>query len=273
MSVAEDVNNTIKMIKRGPIDLKYWKVYKESNEDIDAIYNGVDLSNRDVLTVLGSGDQAFYAYLKDARKVDLFDVNKLTFYYFYLRIWNIRKTGNFYLDYNLTNDKIYKLIRNLKTNSTGEDNAYHFWYDLISNINDSEIDKMFFCNMSTMKIDKKSIKKLRERLNDDNYNFYNVDISKNINIDDSYHYVVTSNISDWLAASFDINSLDDNFKKYMNNLYNLLKRDGMVLSSNLCDYDNIPVELPLFSEKFDYDKIYDCRKEKKLVGHKFIKKV
>ena len=47
-------------------------------------------------TVLASGDQAFYFYDNGAKKVDLFDINKLSIYYYYLRVWIIKYLGRFY---------------------------------------------------------------------------------------------------------------------------------------------------------------------------------
>ena len=56
----------------------YDKVYFETNEKCDKIISNYDVKDKSVLTVLGSGDQAFQFYKHGAKNVDLFDVNKLT---------------------------------------------------------------------------------------------------------------------------------------------------------------------------------------------------
>lgn len=46
--------------------------------------------------MLGSGDQAFHFLNRDAKSVDVFDINRLSIYYYYLRIWLIKYMNEFY---------------------------------------------------------------------------------------------------------------------------------------------------------------------------------
>ena len=80
-------------IKYSPM---YNKIYFNTNEDLASLFNNIDIENKDVLTVLGSGDQSFYCYENDANSVDIFDVNRLSIYYYYLRIWVIENLNTFY---------------------------------------------------------------------------------------------------------------------------------------------------------------------------------
>ena len=59
-------------------------------------FDAVNVEGRDVLTVLGSGDQALYMYDRGAKSVYLFDKNNLTLYYYYLRVWTIEYLNEFY---------------------------------------------------------------------------------------------------------------------------------------------------------------------------------
>ena len=70
-------------------DDRYATIYFHSNERSKEIFSEINVKNKDVLTVLGSGDQAFYLYDNGAKSVDMFDKNKLAIYYYYLRTWVI----------------------------------------------------------------------------------------------------------------------------------------------------------------------------------------
>ena len=90
---------------------EYNKVYFNTNESLDDLFKNVDIKNKDVLTVLGSGDQSFYCYDGDARSVDVFDVNRLAIYYYYLRIWTIEYFDRFYPKDNLDKEYISNLLK------------------------------------------------------------------------------------------------------------------------------------------------------------------
>ena len=59
---------------------KYNKIYFSTNEQLNNLFKNINIKNKDVLTVLGSGDQSFFCYQNDAKSVDVFDINKLTIY-------------------------------------------------------------------------------------------------------------------------------------------------------------------------------------------------
>ena len=67
----------------------YGKLFYQTNEDLMDQYLDIDFQNKDVLSVLASGDQVFTSRLLDAKRTDAFDFNRLAIYYFYLRIWAI----------------------------------------------------------------------------------------------------------------------------------------------------------------------------------------
>ena len=56
------------------------KLYFNSNEMLNDLFSLVDVDNKDVLCVVGSGDQAFHCYQNGAKHVDLFDRNKFSIY-------------------------------------------------------------------------------------------------------------------------------------------------------------------------------------------------
>lgn len=64
---------------------KYCSLYAFTNENIQAVYNYLDVKDKSILTAAGSGDHIFEAYAKGAKKVNFFDINCLTPYYIDLK--------------------------------------------------------------------------------------------------------------------------------------------------------------------------------------------
>ena len=65
---------------------KYSRVYRMTNENLNALNKIIDVKGKDVLTVCGSGDQYLNFILRGAENVDVFDINVLTEYYLILKI-------------------------------------------------------------------------------------------------------------------------------------------------------------------------------------------
>lgn len=91
------------------------KVYDFSNENLTESFKLFDLPNKKVLTVLGSGDQYFTALLNGAKKIEVFDNNKLTWYYFILKFMAIKHLSyeeffKFFVTDGLDNKEIYQKI-------------------------------------------------------------------------------------------------------------------------------------------------------------------
>ncbi|MEG2993723.1 MAG: hypothetical protein RR847_05580, partial [Bacilli bacterium] len=68
----------------------YEKVYGFSNENISSYNSLYDFKDKKVLSVLGSGDQYFSSILFGAKEVDLFDSNRLAWFYFILKYYGIK---------------------------------------------------------------------------------------------------------------------------------------------------------------------------------------
>lgn len=67
----------------------YNYVYFDTNERVDEYFKYFDLKDKDVLTVASSGDHALQALSEGAKSVTMFDINKLTGYFAYLKIASI----------------------------------------------------------------------------------------------------------------------------------------------------------------------------------------
>ena len=110
----------------------YDRVYSETNEACDKIISKFDVKDKSVLTVLGSGDQAFQFYINGAKNVDLFDINKLTIYYYYLRIWHMKKYGSMYPEDIINTNYLKKLLCSVTPSSNDEKKAYLYWNIFVS---------------------------------------------------------------------------------------------------------------------------------------------
>lgn len=202
----------------------YDKVYFETNEKCEEIISDYDFTDKSVLTVLGSGDQAFQLYRAGAKNVDLFDINKLTIYYYYLRIWHMRKYGEMYPEWGFDNNYIRDLLASVKPNSRNEAIAYKYWSYFISRF-DSDMIENFFYYPFYKRMDNNDIPLLLKKIDEDDFNFYNNDISLPLDIPKKYDFIYTSNLSDYIK--------DERLKIYRDNLYNHLNKGGIVLSTNL----------------------------------------
>ena len=203
----------------------YDKVYYETNEFCDKIISQFDVSGKSVLTVLGSGDQAFQFYKNGAKNVDLFDINKLAIYYYYLRIWNIKTFGTIYPEWCFDNEFIKKLLKSIKPKSRGEAMAYKYWSKFIDKFDSDLLKRFFYTPYKDRYIYNSSdLNLLLDGIND-NVNFFNTDISSVIHIPNKYDFIYTSNLSDYIS--------NERIALYRNNLFEHLNDGGIVLCSNV----------------------------------------
>ena len=85
-----------KQLINGEIGGIFKGVFYSSNETIPLTLTGFDLSGKDVLSVIGSGDQVIHALSRDVKSIDVFDICPLPKYYLYLRKWFIKYNSVFY---------------------------------------------------------------------------------------------------------------------------------------------------------------------------------
>ena len=240
----------------------YDKIYPWTNENMQLLFSNIDVKDKDVLTVLASSDQLFTSRYLSAKKVDAFDINKLTIYYFYLRTWVMKIFNEPYPSdkFLYLNDiNIYILINGIKPESIDEEKAKRFWIDYLHNNKYKTNDELF----QNILIKEKCIfKNDLSKVSSNKLNFYNFDILEEDiyeQIDNNkYDIVILSNILEYT----------NRFKHYhniINNLNNILKDDGFVVCSHLINYKD-------FVGHKEELKIFDsCGKEREL-GYCYIKK-
>lgn len=250
------VENDIKLTRDvliGKYDAELNTIYYETNEYIKEILDNFDVEGKNVLTVLASGDQAFHFYLKGAKNVDVFDINILTIYYYYLRRWVIMYLKKSYPDWDFDSDFLRSLLGRISVKNDDEEAAYKYWSSFADTLDELGTFSKYLFNLRTLNKtdDEFDNEKLSKILENDRFNFYNIDISRRMIIPHKYDIIYTSNISDYVNYAGNFNSYRLNLKKH-------LKKGGVVISSNIACFTE-PNDMDILKKSFDYhglNKIY-----------------
>ena len=229
----------------------YNRVYYHSNENLKDLFSFIDVRDKDVLSVLSSGDQVFHFYDNDAKKVETFDVNRLTFYYYYIRIWTLKYLGEYYPDNKFSIDFLRSLLMKVNIRSNEEKEAFDYWCKYIDLFNDKSSRKLFYRGIleNINRID--DLSKVMDKI-DNEFIFYDMSLgSKNLPVKKKYDMVYISNISDYIPHNI------SSFELYRNNLNSLIRDDGVVLSVNLrkLGFGEKDIEKEVFTELFDVDEL------------------
>ena len=224
----------------------YGKIYFHANDYLKKIFEDVCVNRCKVLTVTGSGDQAFYLYNAGCESLDLIDINKLTMYYFYLRKWVIQYLNQFYPDEKINRFFLNNLLSKVVPKSNDEYISLEYWKLFLKNIDNINIENLFNFGMNTYinKIDDISL--LRDKMGSINPRFYNKDLFEDIEgMDSDYNTIYTSNIADYKKPTV------ENFRPYLDNLCNLMGEYGdNVICANVLRGKPRNVEAQIFKESF-----------------------
>lgn len=232
----------------------YDKVYYQINEDISDVLLGEDFTDKDVLSVLASADQYFMFKALDAKKVDSFDFNRLTMYYYFLRKWAIKYNNDVYPDIFYDDSYVENLLEKVEVSSDLEKKALDFFKRHVSN--GSDFSK-FFYDVDAQPYGNTLFQNVRQlkKIVDSDFTFYNMDLFRNNRdlITKKYDYLYISNILDWAREdSSKITIAKDN-------LLSLLKDNGKVICSRLVNRSKSGVlsEREIFDENFQLYEFAD----------------
>ena len=249
----------------------YSSIYFHSNEYLKGIFDEVDVNGKDVLTVLGSGDQALYMYDRGAKSIDFFDKNNLTLYYYYLRVWTIKYLDIFYPEIFFKNDFLNKLLKIVKPQTIDEKIAYLYWKKYIwyfAEYDNDDFEELFIIGNDPKRNELYDLNKIKEKLEYEKYVFNNIDItSKGLDFGKKYDVIFTSNISDRIHS-------DKQMTSYKNNLLNHLNENGVIVCSDVIRYDRSRLEASIFDIDMDFKRInksfygFDYRSP----GHVYVRK-
>ncbi len=233
----------------------YDKVYYQINEDVNDVLLGEDFTDKDVLSVLASADQYFMFKALDAKKVDAFDFNRLTIYYYFLRKWSIKyNNNNVYPDIFYDDSYVENLLEKVVVSSDLEKKALDFFKMHVSN--GSDFSK-FFYDVDVQPYGNTLFQNIRQlkKIIDSDFTFYNMDLFKDNGdlISKKYDYLYISNILDWAREdSSKITIAKDN-------LLSLLKDNGKVICSRLVNRSKSGIlsEREIFDEDFQLHEFSD----------------
>ena len=121
----------------------YTRMYFNSNENLRRILSNFDVKDKNVLSVLGSGDQAFHFYNRGARNVDVFDKNRLAILYFYLRIWFIKYENIYYPPLRMNKSIIKRLLDKVEPKDVNELDAFNYWHMYLDYFDDHDTKWLF----------------------------------------------------------------------------------------------------------------------------------
>ncbi len=211
----------------------FGKIYRNTNENLSKIFSNYNFENKNVLSVLASGDQVFSSYYLGANNVDTFDSNILTYYYFFLKKWTILKTSKTYIP--ASNKELLEIIK-LHDNSEEKIKASYFWKYILLNINTSlYYSELFYKGLALYKLlYENDINNLKKIIINKKPNYNNFDLFKPINTNKKYEIIILSNMLEYLYDN------EENKKIYnitASNIYNLLEENGIAISSNIIDYN------------------------------------
>jgi len=95
---------------------EYGRVYPFTNENLMEYSRIYDFKDKDVLSVVGSGDQYFSSLLFGAKSIQLFDINSTVNYLFALKFFSIRSLSyeefkRFFVESKLDDIRLYNKIK------------------------------------------------------------------------------------------------------------------------------------------------------------------
>lgn len=262
----------------GTKDSHWDTVFPCSTEDTEKVIKLLDVKDKDVYAVLSSSEIVFLLKLYGAKTIDTFDINNLTYRYYFFRKWLLQygvvdATG-------LKRYQIDEVIRNrIVTKNKDEEESVEFWNKYLKNLENcshySELlfsfynYRFFYFVQDKYSINYKDrIPLLVEMLKDFELHFDHLDIltKQEKEFKKKYDIVFITNILD----------LESDIKGARDNLYNLLKDGGYVVASNIVNhpyFDIFEYQKKVFSELFEYEELYrEPIGQSEIKYYKYIKK-
>ena len=210
-------------------------VYPFTNENIAGYMKDLDLTNKKIITVAGSGDHVINAISRGATDITVFDINPLAKYYLDLRIAAIKNLSyhNYvhtflYRDNNMDSSQIESFDM--------PEDSMKFWIEKLylrnggwlslrksSMFNQEFIDPklVYLCNLY---FDEYVYEEIKKRLDNTSIIFHNTNL-KNLELKQQYDYMFLSNISDYSNLMYDSNPTENyaylmqEFLKYVQTIY------------------------------------------------------
>lgn len=286
MSIEEKIKRAKKLIEEQELDLNELectrKIYPFTTENLKGELEPFDLTGKDVLTVMGSGDQVFEHFLKGATSIDAFDLNPLTEPYYYLKLaLLLRKIPRADFFKFLTSRDIgmpnqinkqcfnYETYNQIRLLLQGDNQI--FWDALLNTYKKSEIrrpDRLFtsdepkyhYLEKMLNYIEEEQFQKLQNKISKLKINFLNFSIQElPYHLNKKYDLINLSNIIRYIDDMWEGNPLEE-FKKITDQLISFLKENGVLIIGYLYEYQTesyLSIYQPELRNKYYPSTIYD----------------
>lgn len=221
------------------------RLYLRSNEPLDFIFSQLDVSGKDVFSVLGSSDQVFSFYYAGANSVDAFDIHPLTVHYYYLRKWGLEYRGSSFIQ-RYSNRDIYTLLQEVSPLNENETNSKAFWNNLLHEYPCLMSSNLFFPFIDSSSVPyEQNEEYLLSMFPEGPLSFFLQDFSRPFSIDRQYDIVFLSNIFDYVCGD------KSRLEICRDNLTRLLKSDGIAVMTYFMGA-SCQKEVDAFSSSFTY---------------------
>ncbi len=226
----------------------YSKVFYKTNEDLVDPYLDVDFKDKDVFSVLASSDHVFTARYLEAKSVDAFDFNRLTLYYFYLRLWSLRYRRELYpkiMDGD--NEWLYYLLSWVQPRNKQETYAKNYFERHVHD--NTEMDQLFY-DVEAQPEGRTLFTKPEELsgcLSPD-LTFYPINLLEEFHLPKQYDIGLVSNILDTSKVT------PEKLQIAYENLDRLIRPGGSVICSKL-HYrtpEEMEIEKRIFEKSFEF---------------------
>lgn len=246
---------------------EYSKVYLNTTENISGIMSNMDIKDKSVLTVAGSGDQAVNAYLNGAKSVSIFDVNPLSFIMTDLKITGARKLSHSeFCDYFIPvcGRLLDYHIFNKLSNYLCEDTAIYFDY-LYHTYTIQEIFNKtmyhFYTNVSKLHdmndyLKRENFEKLPAILEGKSPTPIKANLTElKDKLEGTYDAILLSNISDSIDNIWDTNTLRC-YKRFIHTLSKRLNNGGIIQCGYIYSKYSTPFQKPIIVNREKREKIF-----------------
>lgn len=248
MGLREDEKLAIDICNNRIGFVPFRRIYTASNEQVDAVFRGFDLKDKDILSVLGSSDHVFSEYYLGAKSVTAFDVNELTKYYYYLRKWSLIYRG-VDVPYGNSKEWFLELLSEVSTKSELEEEALSFWKYLNRKAS-SYTSKLFMGGISfNRRVPyENDLEGMTSIIGDRDIDFSKINVFDFFDYDRTFDVVVLSNILDYASTPAALATCRDN-------LVDHLSDNGIVICSYVLsiygDNDKNMLQDDIFSKSFE----------------------
>ena len=248
----------------------YTLPYLFSTENISGYFNKLDLENKSILTVVGSGDHILNAILKGAKTIDAFDISSYAVMFYYLKEAAI-KTLSYeeFIEYFLDPNKCFNLELYCKIRNNMNQEVLPFWDELYNRFKDNPANlKYMFRSLDPVFItdpvqkvtllsgvnpylNETKYYELKVKIQDAKVNCYMRDVNQLDNIGENYDYIFLSNILQYQKDQDFIN-----FKQSISRYITKLNNNGEIKIGYIYGHlKDLNQELKLLKQSLEIEEI------------------